>query len=207
MSKIYLVGIGPGSTDYITPLPLKTVKLADVLVGSRRALQTIPDYKGPTLELRAQNMDEMMHQTVKLARGGNTVVVLSTGDPGFSGVLKPIQNLARDVEVVVVPGISSLHLCAARLLLPWDEANLLTLHGKGNSAPIWDVIDNGRPTLVLPDFRVHELAQYLLDNGADPWRQVAVGERLSYPDEKIFHGTLEEAAHTEFSYLCVMVIY
>ncbi|HNS24875.1 MAG: precorrin-6y C5,15-methyltransferase (decarboxylating) subunit CbiE [Euryarchaeota archaeon] len=207
MSKIYLVGIGPGSTDYITPLAFKTVKLADVLVGSRRALQLFPDYQGPTLELRAKNMDEMMDQTVKLARGGNTVVVLSTGDPGFSGVLKPIQNLARDVEVVVVPGISSLQLCAARLLLPWDEANLLTLHGKGNSAPIWDVIDNGRPTLVLPDFRVHELAQYLLDNGADPWRQVAVGERLSYPDEKIFHGTLEEAAHTEFSYLCVMVIY
>jgi len=201
------VGIGPGSTDYITPLAFKTVKLADVLVGSRRALQLFPDYQGPTLELRAKNMDEMMDQTVKLARGGNTVVVLSTGDPGFSGVLKPIQNLARDVEVVVVPGISSLQLCAARLLLPWDEANLLTLHGKGNSAPIWDVIDNGRPTLVLPDFRVHELAQYLLDNGADPWRQVAVGERLSYPDEKIFHGTLEEAAHTEFSYLCVMVIY
>lgn len=207
MSKIYLVGTGPGSADYITTLAFKTVKLANVLVGSRRALQLFPDYQGETLELRARNMDEMMTTSVKLAREGNTVVVLSTGDPGFSGVLKPIQKLAGEVEVEVVPGISSLQLCAARLQIPWDEANLLTLHGKGNSAPILDLIDNGRPTIVLPDFRVHDLAQYLLDNGALPQRRVAVGERLSYPDERIFQGTLQQAASTEFSYLCVLVIY
>ncbi len=207
MSKIYLVGTGPGSADYITILAFKTVKLANVLVGSRRALQLFPDYQGETLELRARNMDEMMTTSVKLAREGNTVVVLSTGDPGFSGVLKPIQKLAGELEVEVVPGISSLQLCAARLQIPWDEANLLTLHGKGNSAPILDLIDNGRPTIVLPDFRVHDLAQYLLDNGALPQRRVAVGERLSYPDERIFQGTLQQAASTEFSYLCVMVIY
>ncbi|NYT18147.1 MAG: precorrin-6y C5,15-methyltransferase (decarboxylating) subunit CbiE [Methanobacteriales archaeon] len=207
MSKIYLVGTGPGSADYITTLAFKTVKLANVLVGSRRALQLFPDYQGETLELRARNMDEMMTTSVKLAREGNTVVMLSTGDPGFSGVLKPIQKLAGEVEVEVVPGISSLQLCAARLQIPWDEANLLTLHGKGNSAPIRDLIDNGRPTIVLPDFRVHDLAQYLLDNGALPQRRVAVGERLSYPDERIFQGTLQQAASTEFSYLCVLVIY
>ncbi len=207
MSKIYLVGTGPGAADYLTFTAFKTVELADVLVGSRRALNLFPDYQGDTLELRARNMDEMMTKTVKLARIGNTVVVLSTGDPGFSGVLKPIQELAGEIEVEVVPGISSLQLCAARLLIPWDEANLITLHGKGNSAPILNVVDNGKPTIVLPDFRVHDLAQYLLDNGVDPQRQVAICERLSYDDEKIFQGSLEQAARTEFSYLCVMVIY
>jgi cobalt-precorrin-7 (C5)-methyltransferase len=207
MSKIYLVGTGPGSADYLTSMAFKTVELADVLVGSRRALNLFPDYQGDTLELRARNMDQMMTKTVELARVGNTVVVLSTGDPGFSGVLKPIQKLAGEVEVEVVPGISSLQLCAARLRIPWDEANLLTLHGKGNSEPILDVLDNGKPTIVLPDFRVHDLAQFLLDAGVDPQRQVAICERLSYPDEQIFQGTMEQAVCTESSYLCVMVIY
>jgi cobalt-precorrin-7 (C5)-methyltransferase len=46
-----------------------------------------------------------------------------------------------------------------------------------------------------------------MDNGVNPRRQVAVGERLSYSEEKIFQGTLEQAARTDFSYLCVMVIY
>lgn len=207
MSKIYLVGTGPGSEDYLTPLVFKTVELADILVGSRRALNLFTDYQGHTLELRARNMDEMLEKTVELAKEGNNVVVLSTGDPGFSGVLKPIQRLANDIEIEVVPGISSLQLCAARLQLPWDEANILTLHGKGNSASILDVLDSGKPTIVLPDFRVHDLAQFLVDNGVDPHRQVAVCEKLSYSDEKIFQGTLEEASQTEFSYLCVMVIY
>ncbi|MDP3066326.1 MAG: precorrin-6y C5,15-methyltransferase (decarboxylating) subunit CbiE [Methanobacteriaceae archaeon] len=207
MSKIYLVGTGPGSAEYLTSVAFKTVKLADVLVGSRRALDLFPDYQRDTLELRALNMDEMMEKTVELAKGGKTIVVLSTGDPGFSGVLKSIQRLAENVKIEVVPGISSLQLCAARLQLPWDEANIMTLHGKGNSAPILEVIDNGKPTIVLPDFRVHDLAQFLLDNGVDPGINAAVCERLSYPDERIFRGSLEEVTKEEFSYLCVMVVY
>jgi cobalt-precorrin-7 (C5)-methyltransferase len=61
--------------------------------------------------------------------------------------------------------------------------------------------------MVLPDFRVEKLAQFLLEKGIDPERKVAVCERLSYPDERVFKGRLEEVADLKFSYLCVMVVY
>jgi len=207
MSKLYLVGTGPGSSEYVTKAAIKAAESVDVLVGSQRALDLFPGFVGDTLVLRARNMDEMMKKSISLVDEGKDVAILSTGDPGFSGVLKPILNLRDDLDIEVIPGISSLQLAAARLQLPWDQVNLLTLHGKGNSQAILDYLDNEKPTIVLPDFRVDKLAQFLLENGIQPERKVAVCERLSYPDEKLFKGNLKEVADMEFSYLCVMVIY
>jgi cobalt-precorrin-7 (C5)-methyltransferase len=138
MAKLYLVGTGPGSSDYLTKAAIKAAESVDVLVGSQRALDLFPGYTGDTLILRARNMDEMMKKSVFLVDEGKNVAILSTGDPGFSGVLKPILRLRDDLDIEVVPGISSLQLAAARLQLPWDEINLLTLHGKGNSSRIWN---------------------------------------------------------------------
>ena len=207
MSKLYLVGIGPGSSDYLTKAAIECANSVDVLVGSQRALDLFPGFAGETLVLRARNMDEMMKKSISLVDEGRNVAILSTGDPGFSGVLKPILKLREDLDLDVIPGISSLQLAAARLQLPWDEINLLTLHGKGNSQVILDYVDNGKPTMVLPDFRVEKLAQFLIDEGTNPERKVSVCERLSYPDERIVTGNLREIAYMEFSYLCVMVVY
>ena len=207
MSKLYLVGIGPGSSDYLTKAAIECVNSVDVLVGSQRALDLFQEFKGETLVLRARNMDEMMKKSISLVDEGKTVAILSTGDPGFSGDLKPILKLREDLDQEEIPGISSLQLAEARLQLPWDKINLLTLHGKGNSKIILDYLDNGKPTMVLPDFRVEKLAQFLVDEGINPERKVSVCERLSYPDERIFTGNLREVANMEFTYLCVMVVY
>ncbi len=207
MSKLYLVGTGPGSGEYLTEAAINTAESVDVLVGSQRALDLFPGFAGETLVLRARTMDEMLKKSISLVDGGKNVAILSTGDPGFSGVLKPIINLRDDLDIEVVPGISSLQLAAARLQIPWDEVQLLTLHGKGNSDVILNFLENKKPLIVLPDFRVEKLAQFLLDNGIDPEKKVAVCEKLSYPDERLFKGILKEVADMEFSYLCVMVIY
>lgn len=207
MAKLYLVGTGPGSSDYLTEAAIKASESVDVLVGSQRALDLFPGFSGETLLLKARNMDEMMKKSVSLVEDGKNVAILSTGDPGFSGVLKPIMNIRDDLDLEVVPGISSLQLAAARLQIPWDDANLITLHGKGNSDAVLDLLDNGKATIVLPDFRVEKLAQFLIGNGINPERKVTVCERLSYPDERLFTGTVKEVASEEFSYLCVMVIY
>jgi len=139
-----------------------------------------------------------------------SVSVLSTGDPGFSGILKPVLKKVGDrddIHVEVVPGISSIQLCAARLQIPWDGADLITLHGKGISKKVLKVIDNGKPTIILPNFKIDEVANFLIENGANPDRKVAICERLSYDDEKIVITALKGVLEEEFSYMCIMVVY
>ena len=207
MSKLYIVGIGPGSKDYLTLASKKAVESSDIVMGSRRALDLfeIPDRSG--IELKAQNMGEDMKLAVLEVKNGKVVALLSTGDPGFSGILKPILKLKEDINIEVIPGVSSVQLCAAKLKIPWDEADLITMHGKGISEDILNVINNGKPTIMLPNFKPAELANYLIENGIDPDRDAAICEKLSYDDEKIIETSLKYISEMEFSYMCVMVVY
>jgi cobalt-precorrin-7 (C5)-methyltransferase len=207
MSKLYIVGIGPGSKDYLTLASKEAVESSDIVIGSRRALDLfeIPDHG--RIELNAQNMKEDMKLAVSEVKSGKIVALLSTGDPGFSGILKPILKMKEGINIEVIPGVSSVQLCAAKLKIPWDEADLVTMHGKGISEDILDIINNGKPTIMLPNFKPAELAAYLIENGIDPDRKAAICEKLSYEDEKIIETSLKDISEMEFSYMCVMVVY
>ena len=212
MTKLYIAGIGPGSADYVTPATRKAVESAKITIGSKRALDLFPE-ANEVVPLNVKDVREKLEMAVDMVHDGKSVCVLSTGDPGFSGVLKPIKRIIKEkglenkINLEVIPGISSLQLCAARQEIPWDEADLMTFHGRENSLEVINILDNGRPTIALPSRSTADMAQFLLDNGVNPQRKVAIGERLSYTDEKLVTITLEEVAQSDFTYMCVMVIY
>ena len=207
MSTLYIVGIGPGSKDYLTLASKKAVKSSNMVIGSKRALDLFEISDHSKIELNAKNMKEDMKLAVSQVKNGKVVSLLSTGDPGFSGVLKPILKLKEDINIEVIPGVSSVQLCAAKLKIPWDEADLITMHGKGIPGDILDIINNGKPTIMLPNFKPAELADYLIEKGVDPYRKAAICEKLSYGDEKIIETSLKSIVEMEFSYMCVVVVY
>lgn len=207
MSKLYVVGIGPGSADYLTFKSKKIVDSVEILLGSKRVLDLFPEFEGEQIQLDAVNMESQLKLAVSKVIHGKPVAILSTGDPGFSGILRPILELSVDVEIEVVPGISSLQLCAAKLQIPWDNTNLITLHGKGLSNELLEVIDNGKPIIILPNFKVDEVIRFLIDNGVDEDRQAAVCEKLGYPDERIVKKSLKDLLVEKFSYMCVIVVF
>lgn len=207
MSKLYVVGIGPGSADYLTFKSKKIVDSVEILLGSKRVLDLFPEFEGEQIKLDAVNIESQLKLAVSKVIHGKPVAILSTGDPGFSGILRPILELSGDVEIEVVPGISSLQLCAAKLQIPWDNTNLITLHGKGISNELLEVIDNGKPIIILPNFKVDEVIRFLIDNGVDEDRQAAVCEKLGYPDERIVKKSLKDLLVEKFSYMCVIVVF
>ena len=208
--KIFIIGIGPGAEEYLTLKAVNCVKNCDYTVGSTRAIDLFSDTKN-TIAFNVKDLVDKLEEGVELAVSGNSVAILSTGDPGFSGVLNTVlriseeKNFSKD-NIEVIPGISSLQLAAARNHIQWDNANVMTFHGRENIEDILEVIDNGKITIALPSRKVKDMAQFLLDNGVSENRQVTVCERLSYPDEKIVSTSLKNIATSEFTYMCIMVI-
>lgn len=209
--KIYIVGIGPGSSEYLTKKALDTVKMSDFTVGSTRAIDLFDDVQNK-IAFNVKDLLDKLEEGIKLAAEGNIVSILSTGDPGFSGVLNTVLRLSDEnnfsrQDIEVIPGISSLQLAAARCHIQWDNANVMTFHGRENIEEILPVINNGKVTIALPSRKVRDMAQFLLDNGVEADRRVTVCERLSYPDEKIVTTSLNNIASSEFTYMCIIVIY
>ena len=198
MNKIYIVGIGPGSSEYLTKKAIETVKNSDITVGSERAIELFDDIQ-EKISFNVKDLVEKLEEAVELAINGLNVSILSTGDPGFSGVLKTVLRIAdkkgfNKENIEVIPGISSLQLAAAKNHIQWDMANVMTFHGRENIEDILPVINNGKTTIALPSRK-------------NPNRKVTVCERLSYDNEKIVHSTLKEIANSEFTYMCIMIIY
>lgn len=208
--KIFIIGIGPGAEEYLTLKAVECVENCDYTVGSTRAIDLFGDVKN-TIAFNVKDLVDKLEEGVDLAVEGNDVAILSTGDPGFSGVLNTVLRISKEKNfskdnIEVIPGISSLQLAAARKHIQWDNANVMTFHGRENIEDILEVIDNGKVTIALPSRKVKDMAQFLLDNGVSENRRVTVCERLSYPDEKIVSTTLKNIAASDFTYMCIMII-
>ena len=215
MAKITIIGAGPGSEDYVTPIARKTVMNADVVVGADRALILFADdIRGETVKLTAKTMNAALKQTVELAKKGRSVAILSTGDPGFSGLLRTFSRINRgqDTEVDVIPGISSIQVCAARLGIPWDDVELFTFHEGATvkeKENLSKALENGRTVILLPDaknFSPPEIAKFLLKRGISQKTEAFICENLTLNEEKITRSTIREIVNAVFASLCVMVI-
>ncbi len=91
------------------------------------------DIKGETVALTAKNLKTALKLAAESAQKNKNVALLSTGDPGFSGLLHTVleSGLFKAADINVVPGISSIQVCAAKLTISWDNALLITFH-EGN---------------------------------------------------------------------------
>jgi cobalt-precorrin-7 (C5)-methyltransferase len=216
LARISIVGAGPGAEDYVTPIAKKTVRDADVVVGADRALVLFADdIKGETMKLTAKTMNSSLKQAVELAKKGRSVAILSTGDPGFSGLLRTFSRIARgqDIEIKVVPGISSVQVCAARIGMPWDETELFTFHESASSSDekkrLARAVGEGRTIMLLPEaksFAPADVAKFLMKRGVSEKTSVFICENLTLSDERVIKSTLSEVSKAVFGSLCVMVI-
>jgi cobalt-precorrin-7 (C5)-methyltransferase len=214
LSKLKLVGMGPGSPDYITTIAKVSVQNADVVIGAKRALSLFQEQiKGESLLLTAQNVKEGLRYGIKSAQEGKNVVILSTGDPGFSGLLGSLIKVAgKDVNVDVIPGVSSIQVCAARLSMRWDTADLLSFHADPSQKKKMRMVrtlKNKKTVILLPDpqsFSPRNIARFLIDQGINQETPVSICENLTLENERTVTATLDRILEQQFDPLCVMVI-
>jgi cobalt-precorrin-7 (C5)-methyltransferase len=215
VGKLYIVGAGPGSPDYITTAAQKAVEASNIVVGAQRSLNLFSNaIKGESVVLTAKNVDSSLKYAADAARTGKVVAVLSTGDPGFSGLLGSMlrRSLDKTVELTVVAGVSSLQIAAARLCISWDDAVFFAFHDQidpKKKQNLVDAVDAGKTVLALPEpkvFSPSDICVYLLNAGVNKQTRVVVCENLTLPNERIIESTLTDASEQRFASLSVIVI-
>lgn len=122
--KLYIVGTGPGSVEHITPYAQKAIRNSDVIIGYGTYIELIKELikdKEIVSTGMTQEIDRCK-KAVELAMSGRTVSVISGGDPGIYAmaglVFEILKSKQSSVFVEVIPGVSALNACAARLGAP-----------------------------------------------------------------------------------------
>ncbi len=216
MAKLEIVGVGPGSPDYVSAAAKKAVQKAELIVGAQRSLALFSDeVKAEQIVLTAKNLRESLKKAAELVKAGREVALLSTGDPGFSGLLHTVleSGLFTQEDIHVIPGVSSIQASAARLGLTWDNARLFTFHDgevsndeKGKLVSVYQCGCNIMLLPALKGFAPKDIAALLLKTGANAKTEVYVCENVTLENEKITKTTLEKTSAQNFGSLCVMVI-
>lgn len=217
---VYALGVGPGSSEYVTDVVKKIIQNSDVIAGYKYTLQTITDLLGDkeVHEITMNNQEEI-YQKIATNLGKKNLVVPFTGDVNFSEseVVDRLIEIFGDVEIV--PGISSIQVAAAKAKVPLDKSKVITMHVTSSieekklelqKALIdgFSVILVPRPWPKMPEkhFMPSEISFYLERNGFDISNmRVHVYEALTTEKETSFTGTVRELQGKEFSDLSVMV--
>lgn len=203
MGKIFVVGVGPGSRDYLTPAAESAVSEAEILVGGRCALSLFDTAKPKKV------IDGDVEGVISFLKenSGKSIAVLTSGDPGFYSILARLTKDLPKEDLHVIPGVSSVQLCFARVRESWSKAIFLTAHGR-NPEDLLEHIDEKKTLVFLTDVSSppHKIAETLLRRGIKN-RRTVVGEDLSSEGERIVDSTLKEVAKGRFSGNSVMVVF
>jgi uroporphyrin-III C-methyltransferase len=212
MSKVTLVGAGPGDPDLLTVKAVKAIQAAEVLLVddlvSDEILALAPasarvvhvGKRGGCAQTPQEFIERLM---IAEARAGHHVVRLKGGDPYMfgRGGEERAHLLAQGVQVDVVPGITSGLAGAASIGIPlthrdWSQgAVFVTGHGKdAQSEPNWGALAQSRLTLVIymGVARCAHIQAGLLAGGASPHTPVAVVQSATRDAQRQLITTLGE---------------
>lgn len=144
--RLYIVGIGPGGREHVTPAALRAIAASEVVVGYTTYIRLIEDIVTGKEVVTTGMTREVQRCTKALeaASSGRTAALICSGDPGIYAMAGLVFELARNRSasgmvpaIEVIPGVPALSASASRLgaplmhdfaaislsdrLTPWEE--------------------------------------------------------------------------------------
>ncbi len=219
MNKVFAVGVGPGSSSYVTDVVKNVISKCDVVIGYGYTLKTIEGLIGgkQILEVTMKNQEEAYQKIAK--EDAHTILVPFTGDVNFSESEVVDRLIEIFDEVEIIPGISSTQVAASKAKVPTDKSKVITMHIstsiEGKKLELQKALIDGFSVILVPrpwpkvpekHFMPSEIALYLKRNGFDTSKmKVHVFEAVTTEMETAFEGMVSDLEGKEFSDLCVMV--
>lgn len=177
-----LVGLGEDGRAGLSPAANEALAQAALVVGGARHLALAAPLAAETLAWPSP-MDRAYPQI--LARRGEKVVVLASGDPFFYGVGSVLARLIPAEEMTCLPAPSAFSLVAARLGWAQQDCALVTLHGRPLERIIPHLSDGAKIIALSWDATTpQKLAALLTERGFSASR-LTVCEHLGGPCERV----------------------
>jgi len=220
VSKVYLIGAGPGGAGLITVRALEILRQADVVIYDYLVDKKLLNYTKKDAELiccdklgkNRYSDGFLVHQeridalVVKKAREGKKVIRLKNGDPSTFGRLsQELDNLVKErIEFEVVSGVTAASAASAGSGIPLTSRKFASScvfvaghedPAKGKSAVDWDALNrSGTIVLYMAVESLGRIVKELLKYGKDKDTAVAIVKDASLITQKTLIGTLNDIA-------------
>lgn len=219
MAKLYVIGIGPGGRNNMTIRAVEVVKSCDAIVGYTPYI----NYLGELVEgkelfaTRMKGEIVRCEKAIEMVKGGKNTAIISTGDAGLYGMAGPILELAEDIEVEIIPGVTAAFSAASELGSPimHDYASI----SLSDLLTPWEVIEKRLDRATDADFvlsiynpkskgRVDHLAKAIeiISEYRSDDTPVGIVKNSGRADTEITITTLGNIDYEKVDMLCVLII-
>jgi precorrin-6Y C5,15-methyltransferase (decarboxylating) len=203
---LIVVGIGQDGPAGLSPEARAHVERAEMLAGGKRHLAFFPTFAGEKIVLES-DVASWIAKLQNRDRHRRTVV-LATGDPLFYGIGRPLLEAFPKEELLFFPHVSSVALAFARLRESWQDACVVSLHGRPIGL-LRAALHRGETKIaVFTDAHNHPaaIAGLLRDEGLADEYVLWVCEDLGSTQERITRYSPATLKHEEFAPLNLVVL-
>jgi precorrin-6Y C5,15-methyltransferase (decarboxylating) len=148
MKPVSIIGMGMGPQD-LTAKHLSIIAQADILVGGKRLLENFKDRPAQKKPI-GKNIDGIINFVKEKSRH-QKIVVLASGDPLFYGIGAKMAGALDADQIRIYPNINSVAAAFARIKEPWNDARVISLHGRQNEDKLFSALETENKIAVFTD--------------------------------------------------------
>ena len=205
--QVFFVGAGPGDPELITVKGQKLLQQADIIIYAGSLVHpSLLGYAKDGCEIHnsaSMTLPQVIDTIDAGVKAGKQVVRLHTGDPAIYGAIQE-QMIELDklgIEYSVVPGVSSFLATAAALkqeyTLPGISQTVIVTRNEGRT-PVPDreklrslAAHQATMCIFLSITMLDKVVEELIAGGYEPSTPIAIVQRATWPEQRIFKATLE----------------
>lgn len=198
--RFTIIGAGLGTEASLTGEARSALLAADRAFGTSRLAEALSGLR-PIESCPLSALAECARES-----DAAHAALLVSGDPGFFSAARSLREALMPFgEVETLCGVSSLQALCVRIGKRWEDAVLLSLHGREGS--LLGAVSYHEKVFALTggQKRADALCRELTDAGLGALR-VTIGENLGSADETIFQGTAAQAAARDCGDLAVLLV-
>ena len=193
-NEIVIAGAGTGEMT-LTQEVKNALDDADVVFADRRLAELIPVGK-KIVDIK--NFADLENESGK-------ILLLVSGDAGCFSLLTVVKKKFPGKKITVIPGISSLQVICAKAEETWQDAKILSGHGRAlKESTFLTTVERNRLTILFCDSKISPswACEKLLCLDVE----VVIGSCLGGENERVFHGSPRDFADTEFPSLSIVIV-
>ena len=207
---VSFVGAGPGDVELITVKGQRLLREADVIIyaGSlvNPALLSLAKQGAAIYNSASMTLDEVIQVMEEFTTQGKKVVRLHTGDPSIYGAIQEQMDALdkKKISYDVVPGVSSFLATAAALKCEYtlpDVSQTVIITRLEGRTPVPEkeklallASHNATMCIFLSVHMIQNVMDELIAGGYATDTPVAIVQKASWPEQKIFRGTISTIA-------------
>jgi len=201
MRKLNIIGVGMGNVDFLVNQAIKIILESKIIVTTERIKNSMESIGKDIYAMSISDINDF------IKNNDEDITVLVSGDCGFYSLSKlVVKNFENSRKINIVNGLNSMQYFASKLNMCYEDWVNLSLHGRNTYSVVGTVCYN-KYTFVLTGGKnkAESICKMLCNFGLGNKKAFA-GEFLSYENERILSGTVNQLSNVSFEDLAVLLI-